>query len=112
MILIVLAALFLTCLLVANIISVKLISIGGLMVPAGVIAYPLTFLFTDVISELYGRKIASRVIWTGFGANILMIMLVLLLYLKRKSRLLIGLMNGLDLTPLPARIINCLGVII
>ena len=76
MILVVLATLFTTCLLVANIIAVKLISIGGWVVPAGVIAYPLTFLFTDVISELYGRRIASRVIWAGFGANLLMVVFV------------------------------------
>ncbi len=76
MILVVLATLFVTCLLVANIIAVKLVSIGGLVVPAGVIAYPLTFLFTDVIAELYGRRIASRVVWVGFGASILMVALV------------------------------------
>ncbi len=76
MILVVLAALFATCLIVANIIAVKLISIGGWVVPAGVIAYPLTFLFTDVITELYGRKIASRVIWVGFGVSVLMVILV------------------------------------
>jgi len=76
MILVVLAALFTTCLLVANIIAVKLVAIGGWIVPAGIIAYPLTFLFTDVITELYGRKIASRVVWIGFGANLLMVGLV------------------------------------
>ena len=76
MILAALTALFTTCLLVANILAVKLISIGGRIVPAGVIAYPLTFLFTDVIAELYGRRVASRVVWVGFGANILMVILV------------------------------------
>jgi len=76
MILVVLATLFATCLLVANIIAVKLVSIGAWVVPAGVIAYPLTFLFTDVITELYSRKIASRVIWLGFGVSILMALLV------------------------------------
>jgi len=76
MILVVLATLFTACLLVANIIAVKLISIGGWVVPAGIIAYPLTFLFTDVIAELYGRRIASRVIWAGFGANLLMVILI------------------------------------
>ncbi len=76
MILVVLATLFATCLIVANIIAVKLVAIGGWVVPAGVIAYPLTFLFTDVIAELYGRKIASRVIWVGFGVSVLMVILV------------------------------------
>ena len=77
MILVVLATLFTTCLLVANIIAVKLVAIGGWVVPAGIIAYPLTFLFTDVIAELYGRRIASKVVWIGFGANLLMVALVL-----------------------------------
>jgi len=63
-------------LITANIITVKLIAIGGWIVPAGIIAYPLTFLFTDVITELYGRKTASRVVWLGFGASILMVILV------------------------------------
>jgi len=76
MVLAVLATLFVTCLITANIITVKLIAIGGWIVPAGVIAYPLTFLFTDVITELYGRKVASRVVWLGFGASILMVILV------------------------------------
>lgn len=76
MILVVLATLFTTCLLVANILAVKLISIGGWIVPAGVIAYPLTFLFTDVITELYGRRTASKVVWVGFGANLLMVILI------------------------------------
>lgn len=76
MILVTLATLFATCLIVANIIAVKLVMIGGWVVPAGVIAYPLTFLFTDVITELYGRKIASRVIWLGFAVSVLMVILV------------------------------------
>ena len=76
MVLAVLATLFVTCLITANIITVKLISVWGWVVPAGIIAYPLTFLFTDVITELYGRKTASRVVWLGFGASILMVILV------------------------------------
>ena len=76
MTLVVLAVLFTTCLLIANILAIKLISIGGWIVPAGVITYPLTFLFTDVIAELYGRKTASRVVWLGFGASLIMIILL------------------------------------
>lgn len=76
MILVILSTLFTTCLIVANIIAVKIISVFGWVVPAGVIAYPLTFLFTDVIAELYGRKTATRVVWLGFAANILMVALI------------------------------------
>ena len=76
MILVVLAVIFTTCLIVANIIAVKLVAIGGLVVPAGVIAYPITFLLTDVIAELYGYRVATRVVWTGFGASLLMVLLI------------------------------------
>jgi uncharacterized integral membrane protein (TIGR00697 family) len=76
MVLAVLATLFVSCLITANIITVKLISVWGWVVPAGIIAYPLTFLFTDVITELYGRRTASRVVWLGFGASILMVIMV------------------------------------
>ncbi len=76
MILAVLVALFTTCLVVSNIIAVKLVAVGDWVVPAGVIAYPLTFLISDVVSELYGRKTAGRVVWTGFAASLLMLLLV------------------------------------
>jgi len=36
----------------------------------GVLPYPVTFLCTDLISELYGRKRASNVVWVGFGLNL------------------------------------------
>jgi len=79
MLLAVLVAAFTTCLLVANIITVNLVAVGiWAVVPAGVIAYPLTFLFTDVISELYGRRTAVRVVWIGFGASLLMLAMIYL----------------------------------
>ena len=67
---------FVTLLLVANIIAVKLISIGGWVVPAAVIAYPLTFLVTDTIAELYGRRTTTTVVWLGFLMNVLMVFLI------------------------------------
>ena len=36
----------------------------------GVLPYPITFLCTDLISELYGRKRASNVVWVGFVLNL------------------------------------------
>lgn len=45
-------------------------------VPVGVIAYPFTFLATDLISELYGRKKAQLVVWIGFGMNVFMLFLM------------------------------------
>ncbi len=76
MALIALAMSFMTLLLVANIIAVKPLALNGWILPAGVIAYPFTFLVTDTISELYGRKVATRVVWYGFGLSIAMVVLV------------------------------------
>ena len=71
-----LAMSFMTLLLVANIIAVKPVELNGWILPAGVIAYPFTFLVTDTLSELYGRKVATRVVWFGFGLSIAMVVLV------------------------------------
>ncbi|QBD76812.1 VUT family protein [Ktedonosporobacter rubrisoli] len=66
-----LTALFVTCLLTANILAVKLITIFGFVLPAGVIVFPLSYLFGDVLTEVYGYKAARSVIWLGFFCNLL-----------------------------------------
>lgn len=45
-------------------------------IPVGLIAYPFTFLVTDMISELYGRKKAQSVVWLGFFMNLYMLLLM------------------------------------
>jgi hypothetical protein len=66
-----LSGLFVACLLVANIISVKLIAIGDWFVPAGVVIFPLSYILGDVLTEVYGYRSARRVIWIGFLANLI-----------------------------------------
>lgn len=48
-------------------------SIYVMSIPVGLIAYPFTFLVTDLISELFGRKKAQTVVWVGFFMNLYMI---------------------------------------
>ncbi len=64
-------AVFITCLLTANIISVKLVSLWGLVVPAGVIIFPISYICGDVLTEVYGFRRARSVIWLGFFCNLL-----------------------------------------
>jgi uncharacterized integral membrane protein (TIGR00697 family) len=45
-------------------------------IPVGLIAYPVTFLATDLISELFGRKKAQLVVWIGFFMNMFMLLLI------------------------------------
>lgn len=67
-----LAALFVTSLITANIVAVKLVDIGGLIVPAGTVTlFPLSYLFGDVLTEVYGFRRARFVIWLGFLCNLI-----------------------------------------
>ena len=65
-------ALFITCLLVSNIIAGKLILVFGLVLPSAVILFPITYILGDVFTEVYGFRKTRVVIWTGFAANALM----------------------------------------
>jgi uncharacterized PurR-regulated membrane protein YhhQ (DUF165 family) len=70
----VLAAVFLGAMTMLNIIGItRFVHIGPLALAVGVLPYPLTFLCTDLISELYGRARARAVVWTGLGINVFVI---------------------------------------
>jgi len=69
-----LSALFVTVLLTSNLIAVKLIAFGPMILPAAVIVFPLSYLFGDVLTEVYGYAVTRRVIWLGFGCNLLFIL--------------------------------------
>jgi uncharacterized integral membrane protein (TIGR00697 family) len=62
--------LFATTLTVSNIIAVKLIDAFGLVLPAAVILFPITYILGDVLTEVYGYARARMAIWTGFGCNL------------------------------------------
>jgi queuosine precursor transporter len=66
-------ALFVTCLLTANVIAVKLVLVGGLVLPAAVVIFPLSYVIGDVLTEVWGYAAARRVIWLGFACNAVMV---------------------------------------
>jgi queuosine precursor transporter len=67
------AALFVTCLLTANTIAAKLVTLGGLTLTAGVVIFPLSYVLGDVLTEVWGYAVARRVIWLGFACNAVMV---------------------------------------
>ncbi len=74
-----LSGIFLTSLVLGNVIgTTKFVNVFGLTVPAGVLAYPFTFLATDLICELYGKKRAQTLVWIGFIMNFFMLGLMTL----------------------------------
>lgn len=68
--------LFVACLITANIIAVKLIHVFGLLLPAAVIIFPLSYLLADVLTEVYGYRQARKVIWLGFACNLLAVIAI------------------------------------
>ena len=67
----VIAAVFVTSLVISNIIAVKLISVGPFYLPAAILIFPVSYIFGDILTEVYGYAQARRVIWIGFGCNLM-----------------------------------------
>ena len=70
-------SIFCVCLVVANILASKVISIAGglIVIPSAVVAYPITFLMTDVIGELWGRDEANKTVRNGLICQILVLLI-------------------------------------
>lgn len=69
-------AVFVTTLIVSNIIAVKLVQLGSLIVPAAVILFPLAYIFGDILTEVYGYARARQTIWIGFCCNLLVVIAI------------------------------------
>jgi uncharacterized integral membrane protein (TIGR00697 family) len=63
--------LFAACLLISNIISSKIMSVGQWTVPVGVLVFPLSYIINDVVAEVWGYRKVRLIIWAGFGVNLL-----------------------------------------
>lgn len=75
---IILTSLFIAALITCNLIANKFVSINlgfkTFIVSAGILPYPLTFLITDILSEIYGRKMTNRVVMSGFFASMMVLL--------------------------------------
>ena len=69
-------AIFITSLLIANVVSSKIVLFLGLTVPAAIVAYPLTFLMTDVIGEIWGKEEANKTVKLGFICQMISLALI------------------------------------
>ena len=71
-----LIGLFVGALAAANMLGSKVATFWGVTVSVGIFSYPLTFLITDGIAEVYGRKKANDFVWAGFLSLIFVFFLV------------------------------------
>jgi uncharacterized integral membrane protein (TIGR00697 family) len=70
------ACLFVTCLVISNIVAAKLAFVAGLILPAAVVVFPVSYILGDVLTEVYGYGRARQVIWLGFACNLLAVAVV------------------------------------
>lgn len=63
---------FVTLLLISNTVAVKLIAIGPFVLAGATFIFPVTYIFGDILTEVYGYQAARKIIWSGFGALIIM----------------------------------------
>lgn len=68
--------LFVTCLITANIIAVKAVVLWGMVLPAAIIIFPVSYILGDVLTEVYGYRQARRVIWLGFLCNLVLVVAI------------------------------------
>ena len=77
-----LAAIFIAALIVCNLIANKFITIDlgfkTFVISAGILPYPITFLITDILSEIYGKKKTAQIVWAGFGSSLFVLGVLLL----------------------------------
>lgn len=60
---------FVVCLLLSNLIAGKIVCLANVSLPAAVILFPVTYIFGDIFTEVYGFRRSRAVIWTGFACN-------------------------------------------
>jgi hypothetical protein len=69
---VVLTVLFVACLMIANIVSGRLVQVGSLTLTSAIFLFPITYIFGDILTEVYGFERSRLVIWLAIMANILM----------------------------------------
>ena len=74
---------FVICLITANLAATKLVQIGSLTAPGGIIIFPLLYVMNDILTEVYGFSASRRVIWIALYCNLFMTLtfMTLTLYL-------------------------------
>lgn len=61
----VITAAFVAVLLISNVAALKVFSVYGLVFDGGALIFPLSYIFGDILTEVYGYSVSRRVIWQG-----------------------------------------------
>jgi len=63
---------FVSVLLISNVASTKIVDLKWFVFDAGTLLFPLSYIFGDILTEVYGYKRSRQVIWLGFSMALLM----------------------------------------
>lgn len=64
--------LFVAVLMISNTVAVKLVEIGPFVFAGAIFIFPISYIFGDILTEVYGYKASRKIIWSGFAALIFM----------------------------------------
>ncbi len=67
---------YFVAILSADVVAYKFVSIGGITLSGATIVFPLTYLFSDVITEVYGYNIAKKIIWLSLIGELIFSMII------------------------------------
>lgn len=70
-----LTGMYTASIVLANVLAGKLFALGPWIMTAGILAYPFTFILTDILNEVWGPEVAKKAVYIGISANILMVLL-------------------------------------
>ena len=73
-----LSILYVSCILISNILASKIINLFGISMTGGVLVFPITYIISDILTEVYGYKRAKNIIFYGFICNLLMVLIFFL----------------------------------
>jgi queuosine precursor transporter len=81
----IIAGLFVAVLLISNIASTKIVQLWKFTFDGGTILFPLSYIFGDILTEVYGYRKSRRVIWIGFFSALLMSLTLMLIGLIKPA---------------------------
>ncbi len=67
---------YLTAMLAADVVAFKFVSMGGIILSGATIVFPFTYLFGDVIAEVYGYDAARRIVWLGLLSEFIFALII------------------------------------
>ncbi len=65
--------LFCVCLITANVLETKQISIGAINITGGLLVFPVSYIINDCVCEVWGFRKARLLIWSGFAMNLIFV---------------------------------------